>query len=108
MLLAATTVNEQANPDKVLTALYLAAKTRRIAEMSKTELRKYFRDELADLIWKTAHSKGGLELDIITNAQDARIRNFRIDKVEQQTAVLSYWNVTFTNFGRGETVSFEL
>ena len=102
------TIYSQIGPDKVVTNLYKAAKTKRPANMSKTELRRFFDRELSDLIWNAAHDESGLDFDILYNAQDTQIRNFRITKAQPQTAAVSFWNVSFTNFGRKESITFEL
>ncbi|HMJ07863.1 MAG TPA: hypothetical protein VK468_02590 [Pyrinomonadaceae bacterium] len=98
----------QTSPEMVVRAVYSAAKKKSPAEMSKAELRKYFDADLAGAIWKTANSDGGLDFDLLYNAQDARIRNFRITKASPQTAAVSFWTISFTNFGKKESFTFEL
>jgi hypothetical protein len=96
------------SPETIVANLYKGAKAREIAAMSKTELRKYFDKELADLIWKTANSDNGLDFDILYDAQDTQIRNFRIGKAENQSPSLATVDVSFTNFGEKKEIQFLL
>lgn len=98
----------QVDPETVIRSLYRAADTKAIAEMTRTELLRYFDEELSNAIWNAANDENGLDFDILYNAQDNQIKNFRISKASPQTALLSYWNVSFTNFGKKTFVNFEL
>jgi hypothetical protein len=108
LMILSSSALAQTNPETVVRNLYQAAKTKAVAEMSKAELRKYFDKELADSIWKESNSENGLNFDILYNAQDTRISNFQVSKAAPQTAVVSYWNVTFTNFGKKDRLNIEL
>lgn len=96
------------SPDTIVANLYKAAKTKDITAMSKTELRKYFDKELADLIWKTANNDNGLGFDILYDAQDTQIKNFRIGEAENQSPSLATVDVSFTNFGEKKEIQFLL
>ena len=72
----------QAGPETVVANLYRAATAKCVAGMSKTQLRKYFDEGLADDIWKAARGEEGLGFDLLYHAQDRRVRNFRIGKYE--------------------------
>ena len=98
----------QTNPESVVANLYKAAQTKNVAEMSKVELKKYFDQALANAIWKAANNEDGLNFDILYNAQDTQIKNFRISKATPQTSTVSNWSVNFTNFGKKERVNFKL
>jgi hypothetical protein len=78
---------------------------------SRALLDKYFDKQLADLIWKGAHSSGDevgtLDGDPLFNAQDMDIKNFSI----QEAAVLAgeaNVPVTFENFGAKHQIVFRL
>lgn len=96
------------NPETVVANLYKTAKAKDIAAMSKTELRKYFDKELADLIWKTANNDNGLNFDILYDAQDTQIKKFRIGEAENQSPSLATVDVSFTNFGEKKEIQFRL
>lgn len=96
------------SPDTIVANLYKAAKTKDIAAMSKTELRKYFDKELAELIWKTANSDNGLNFDILYDAQDTQIKNFRVGEAENQSPSVASVDVSFTNFGEKKEIQFLL
>ena len=76
--------------------------------MSKTELGKYFDKELVDLIWKTANGDSGIDFDILYDAQDTKISNFRIGVSEIQSPSLRTVDVSFTNFGEKKEIEFAL
>lgn len=95
-------------PETVVANLYRAARTKSIAEMSKTELGKYFDKELVDLIWKTANSDSGIDFDILYDAQDTKISNFRIGASEIQSPSLRTVKVSFTNFSEKKEIEFAL
>lgn len=96
------------SPETIVANLYKAAKVKDIAAMSKTELRKYFDKELAELIRKTANSDNGLNFDILYDAQDTQIKNFRIGEAENQSPSLATVDVSFTNFGEKKEIQFLL
>lgn len=72
---------------------------------------KYFTKPLADLIWKDANNSSGevgaIDGDPLYNAQDMEIKNFAIGKAEVKGENANV-PVTFTNFGRKETLNFAL
>ncbi|MEO6050887.1 MAG: DUF3828 domain-containing protein [Pyrinomonadaceae bacterium] len=78
---------------------------------SRARVDKYFTKATADLIWKDAVSSegevGALEGDPLYSAQDMKIRNFAIGKakIKGDSGVVA---VTFTNYGKKQTVTFLL
>jgi hypothetical protein len=72
---------------------------------------KYFTKQLADLIWKDARTfqgeVGAIDFDPLYFAQDYKIDNFAVGvaEVKGQSATVP---VTFTNYGRKQTVTFAL
>jgi len=96
----------RAEPETVVANLYKAAKN--VAGMSKAELGKYFDKELADLIWKTANSDNGIDFDILYDAQDTQIKNFRVGVSEIKSPSLRTVDVSFTNFGEKKEIQFLL
>ncbi len=98
----------QTSPEAVVANLYKAAKLKSVADMSKTQLRKYFDDELADHIWKTAHGDNGLDFDLLYNAQDTQIKNFQIGKYGQGGKFWGWVTVSFSNFGERQKINFKL
>jgi hypothetical protein len=74
---------------------------------------KYFVKDLADLIWNDAvtsqknNEVGVIDGDPLYNAQDTDIKNFAVGHpdVKGDTATVP---VTFTNFGKKETINFKL
>ncbi|HEX8248060.1 MAG TPA: DUF3828 domain-containing protein [Pyrinomonadaceae bacterium] len=78
---------------------------------SRKLLDKYFDKTLADFIWKdlTTHKDevGVLDFDPFYNAQDVRIKNFKVGapKIEGDRATVP---VTFQNFDRKETLNYAL
>ena len=98
----------QTGPDTVVANLYRAAAAKSVAEMSQTQLRKYFDEGLADDIWKAARGEEGLGFDLLYHAQDTRIRNFRIGKYEGGGRFWGWVTVSFTNFGERQKIAFKL
>lgn len=99
----------QTTPESVVQDLYKAARTKYVASMSKTNLRKYFEVTLADKFWKVAHSEGGIDFDILYNTQDVTdIRNFRVGKFAAATAASGWVPVTFVNSGRRQKLDFKM
>ena len=90
----------QAGPETVVANLYRAATAKSVAEMSKTQLRKYFGEGLADDIWKAARGEEGLGFDLLYHAQDTRIKNFRIGKYERGWTVLGLGDGQFYQLRR--------
>jgi hypothetical protein len=106
--LGSLTASAQTSPETVVANLYKAGKIKSVAEMSKTDLGKYFDDELSAAIWKAANGENGLDFDILYNAQDTEIKNFRIDDSEIQSPSLATVEVSFSNFGKKEEIQFLL
>lgn len=102
------TAQARIEPETVVANLYKAAKTKEVAAMNKTELGKYFDKELTNLIWKTANSDNGFNFDILYDAQDTQIKNFRIGESEMQSPSLATVDVSFTNFGEKKEIQFLL
>lgn len=99
----------QTTPESVVQNLYKAAKTKYVASMSRTNLRKYFEVSLADKFWKVAHSEGGIDFDILYNTQDVTdIRNFRVGKFAVTTATSGWVPVSFVNSGRHQKLDFKM
>lgn len=98
----------QAGPETVVANLYRAATTKSVAEMSKTQLRKYFAEGSADDIWKAARSEEGLGFDILYYAQDTQIKNFRIGKYEEGGRFWGWVAASFTNFGERKIINLKL
>lgn len=112
LLLLSFTVKAQQIPETLVKDLYDAAKTTNIAEMSKKDLEKYFDKELAEAFWKVANGEDGIDFDILYNAQDTKITEFKIGKAAYPTSkpvtdkVDATVNVTFKNFGEDEIIEF--
>jgi hypothetical protein len=98
----------QAGPETVVANLYRAATAKSVAGMSKTQLRKYFDEGLADDIWKAARGEEGLGFDLLYHAQDRRVRNFRIGKYEGGGPFWGWVTVSFTNFGERQKIDFKV
>jgi hypothetical protein len=98
----------QTGPETVVANLYRAATAKSVAEMSKTRLRRYFAEGLADDIWKAARSEEGLGFDLLYHAQDTRIRNFRIGKYGEGGRFWGWVSASFTNFGERQKINFKL
>ena len=98
----------QARPETVVANLYRAAAAKSVAEMSKTQLRKYFDEGLADDIWKAARSEEGLGFDLLYYAQDTRIRDFRIGKYGAGGRFWGWVTASFTNFGERHKINFRV
>ena len=72
LTLSGASARAQAGPEIVVANLYRAATTKSVAEMSKTQLRKYFDEGLADDIWTAARSEEGLGFDLLSHQRPAR------------------------------------
>ena len=108
LTVAGAPARAQAGPETVVANLYRAATAKSVAEMSKTQLRKYFDEGLADDIWKAARGEGGLGFDLLYHAQDTRIRNFRVGKYEEGGRFWGWVTVSFTNFGERQKINFKV
>ena len=114
---AATPVSGMAQattPDALVADLYKqhdAKKSPFFQTKNRVLVDKYFTKTLADLIWKDATSSknevGAIDGDPLYNAQDTEIKNFAVGKGEVKGDTASV-PVTFTNFGKKETVTFAL
>ncbi len=74
--------------------------------------RKFFDAKLAGLIWKDLTETpegeiGRIDFDPLFNAQDARIKNFRVGAASVKGDAAGV-RVTFLNFGRGVRIDFRL
>ena len=105
---------ESVAPESVVADLYKAhdgKKSPFFQTKDRALVDKYFTKPLADLIWKDATSSkgevGAIDGDPLYNAQDTEIKNFSIGKgdIKGETATVP---VTFTNFGKKETITFAL
>lgn len=109
LIVLAAFSHAQTTPESVVQNLYRASKTKYVASMSKTQLRKYFEDSLADKFWKVAHGEGGIDFDILYNTQDVTdIRNFRVGKFASATATSGSVPVSFINSGRHQKLDFKM
>jgi hypothetical protein len=108
LAVAGAPARAQAGPETVVANLYRAATAKSVAEMSKTQLRKYFDEELADDIWKAARGEEGLGFDLLYHAQDTQIRNFRVGKYEGGGRFWGWVTVSFTNFGERQKINFKV
>lgn len=74
-------------------------------------LDRYFVRELADLLWRDAHSSGGevgaLDGDPLFNAQDVEIKKFSVHDGIAGPGMVEV-PVTFENFGEKHEVKFRL
>lgn len=108
------------DPDAIIKRLYAAQKAGTgpfFQTKSRTAVDKYFRKDLADLIWKDAIAANGevgaIDFDPLYGSQDMQITNFVIMDTgwggdqkfggEDQAVV----QVTFKNFGKEQMVSFQ-
>jgi hypothetical protein len=103
------------SPDSVVRELYRVHNNGRgpvFDNKGKRYIYKFFDQKLADLIWKDITETpegevGNLDFDPLYNAQDTKITNFLIGKpvVESDNSTVL---VTFRNFGKPNTVKFEM
>ena len=95
-------------PDTVVRNLYAAQKSDATNPFIQTKNRalvdKYFAQNLAGTIWKTAASDTGYNFDPLYYAQDTQITNFVVGKADANNIV----KVRFKNFGKAEEVTFSL
>jgi len=108
MVLSLSVRAQEANPEGIVANLYKANKARNVADMSKTELSKYFDKSLADDLWKEMNTENGLGFDILYNTQDdSDIKNFRIGKavIKKEGATVP---LTFVNFGEKKFIEYKL
>ena len=96
----------QAKPESVVANLYKTEKAKGIAEMSETELRKYFDKKLANAIWKAARDEKGLGFNMLYNANTPLLRNFKIGKAVKEARTSATVTVSFTNFRIKERFEF--
>jgi hypothetical protein len=114
-LFAALTASAQfATPRAVVVDLYKKHDAKQSPfwqKKSRARVDRYFTKQLADLIWKDAHGPEDeapiLDGDPLYNAQDMKIKNFRIGTavVKGNTATVP---VVFTNFDKTEHLRFAL
>lgn len=99
---------QETAPDQVVKDLYAAQKKDATNPFIQTKNRapvdKYFVGELGDLIWKTAASDTGYNVDPLYNAQDTDISDFVVEKADENNTV----KVKFKNFGKTEEITFFL
>lgn len=100
------------SPEQVVKNLYDAQKNEAtnpfFQKKSRALVDKYFMRELADTIWKDATTAGDgvgvLDFDPLYYAQDTEIKNFVIEKADENNIV----KVRFKNMGKDEEISFSL
>lgn len=97
----------QTTPDSVVRDLYRANKVKDVAEMSKTQLKKYFDNTLAEKYWKVANGEDGIDFEILYDAQDTEIKNFQIGKYAAGRNGTGWVPVTFLNFGQRHKIEFQ-
>jgi len=104
-------------PETVVQALYKAHDAKKspfFQSKDRALVDKYFSKPLADLIWKdaTTHTSdvGVIDGDPLYNAQDMEIKDFKIGtaQIDAKDAKKATVNVTFTNFGKPNTLKFEM
>ena len=96
----------QTDPSAVVANLYRQGRTRKVARMSQAELLRFFDSRLAGLIRKAATGDGGIDFDILYDAQDTKISNLKIDPTDTESATSRSVHVTFTNFGEKKEIYF--
>ncbi len=99
------------SPEQVVKNLYAVQKAGKgpfFQKKSRALVDKYFMRELADLIWKDATTAGdgvgALDFDPLFYAQDTEIKNFVIEKADENNIV----KVRFKNMGKDEEITFSL
>ena len=112
-----TKVSTAANtPDAVIKNLYAAQKADKgpfFQAKSRKLVDQYFAKDLADMIWKDSVDAkgevGAIDFDPLYNAQDSEITNFVIEKPRDDGGPdNAFVKVTFKNFGKAESVDYEL
>ena len=101
-----------AGPETVVKNLYAAhagKKSPFFQNKSRALVDKYFTGALADAIWKEAMDSkpgevGNLDFDPLYYAQDVHIKNFVVDKADENNMV----KVHFSNMGHPEVITFSL
>ncbi len=77
--------------------------------MSKTDLRKYFSQTLADNLWKALKTEDRVDFHVLYDIQDdTDIRNFRIAKAVPKPDGIATVAVTFINFGDRKRIDYKL
>ncbi len=98
---------------KLVTSLYKANGIRKVATWSKVELKKYFVEDLANAIYKTARKDQGIGFDILYHTPDSpNITNFKIGDEDSHhessgQTVLTV-SATFKNAGKEEETFFTI
>lgn len=104
-------------PETVVQALYKAHDAQKspfFQSKDRALVDKYFSKPLADLIWKdaTTHTSdvGVIDGDPLYNAQDVEIKDLKIGtgQIDAKNEKKATVNVTFTNFGKPNTIKFEM
>ncbi|MBV6494986.1 MAG: hypothetical protein DCC44_00225 [Acidobacteria bacterium] len=104
-------------PETVVQALYKAHDAKKspfFQSKDRALVDKYFSKPLADLIWKdaTTHTSdvGVIDGDPLYNAQDVEIKDLKIGtgQIDAKNEKKATVNVTFTNFGKPNTIKFEM
>lgn len=99
-------------PDTVVKNLYAAHNGKKspfFQKKSRALVDKYFTGALADAIWKEARDSkpgeiGKLDFDPLYYAQDVQIKNFVIEKADENNMV----RVRFRNMDHSEVITFSL
>ena len=104
-------------PETVVQALYKAHDAQKspfFQSKDRALVDKFFSKPLADLIWKdaTTHTSdiGVIDGDPLYNAQDVEIKDLKIGtgQIDAKNEKKATVNVTFTNFGKPNTIKFEM
>jgi hypothetical protein len=104
-------------PDRIVKNLYAAQKAGTgpfFQHDNRAAVDRFFIKDFADLIWKDTEvakgEVGTIDFDPLYNAQDTRIRAFKIGQPEygEGNAELADVPVTFKNMGKAETILFRL
>ena len=100
-------------PDQIVKNLYAGRKSEATNPFAQTKTRalidKYFSKDFADLIWKTARTSPGFNVDPLYNSQDEEITNFVVGKPRQEAGPDNVFvKATFMNFGKADSVDYEL
>jgi hypothetical protein len=100
-------------PEQFVKKLYAAQKNEKANPFAQIKSRalvdKYFSKDFANLIWKTNTSDTGWNVDPLYNSQDPQITAFVVGKAKEDASPGSlYLKVTFKNYGKAESVGFNL
>lgn len=104
----AITAKAQSTPVDLVRDLYKAHNAKSIVDRSRAEIGKYFDTRLTGLIMRAKRREDGIDFDILYNAQDTEIKNFSVTKAPGSSAQRAVVNVSFTNFGKRESIKFQL